>query len=390
MSFRHVARRVAASVAATSAVGVAVIAFTAPAGAASNSGTVVPNAAVPQGTSYTPGQPFDSGQQVNVVVPALPADPTNPTGPPLFPFGTGIKIVECAAPNGVAPTQTSACDGNTDETTVVTSQDGSFTKNGYFVYALPDSISLQESGGPACGNTSATECILYIGADQGDFTKPHVWSQPFFVNPNQDDAGSNPGDGTPEVPIAIILPLAAMGLLGGTVLIRRRRARTPADRQFHRARRASPSTNRPRPSKTHRKGAITIMRKAKLRSSVVKAAAVGAAAISTALVLGSGVASAAIPSDPPGGATPVAPHFYNGNVEGIRDAGSDTTFFMMQKIGDLYTGAGLYGCTLNTARDRRSTTRPTRPPSRRTSSYFCQSGKNVSTTDSTTTGTVPK
>ena len=173
MSFRHVARRVAASVAATSAVGVAVIAFTAPAGAASNSGTVVPNAAVPQGTSYTPGQPFDSGQQVNVVVPALPADPTNPTGPPLFPFGTGIKIVECAAPNGVAPTQTSACDGNTDETTVVTSQDGSFTKNGYFVYALPDSISLQESGGPTCGNTSATECILYIGNNQGDFTQPH-------------------------------------------------------------------------------------------------------------------------------------------------------------------------------------------------------------------------
>ena len=43
------------------------------------------------------------------------------------------------------------------------------------------------------------------------------------------------------------------------------------------------------------------------------------------------------------------PHFYNGNVEGIRDTGSDTTFFMMQKIGDLYTSAGLYGCTLNSA-----------------------------------------
>ena len=32
-----------------------------------------------------------------------------------------------------------------------------------------------------------------------------------------------PGDGTPEVPMAIILPLSAMGLLGATVLIRRRR-----------------------------------------------------------------------------------------------------------------------------------------------------------------------
>ena len=30
----------------------------------------------------------------------------------------------------------------------------------------------------------------------------------------------------------------------------------------------------------------------------------------------------------------------------VRGAGSDTTFFMMQQIGDLYTQAGLYGCTL--------------------------------------------
>ena len=35
--------------------------------------------------------------------------------------------------------------------------------------------------------------------------------------------GANPGDGTPEVPMAIILPLSAMGLLGATVLFRRRR-----------------------------------------------------------------------------------------------------------------------------------------------------------------------
>jgi hypothetical protein len=45
----------------------------------------------------------------------------------------------------------------------------------------------------------------------------------------------------------------------------------------------------------------------------------------------------------------VPPHFYNGNVEGIRDTGSDTTFFMMQRLGDLYTSAGLFGCTLNGA-----------------------------------------
>ncbi len=76
-------------------------------------------------------------------------------------------------------------------------------------------------------------------------------------------------------------------------------------------------------------------------------AVLGAAVATVVLGLSTAVASAAIPADPPGGAVPVAPHFYNGNVEAIRGAGSDTTFFLMQKLADLYTGAGLYGCTLN-------------------------------------------
>ena len=122
------------------------------------------------------------------------------------------------------------------------------------------------------------------------------------------------------------------------------------------------------------------MRKHKLRSGVVRAAAIGAAALSASLIVGAGVASAA-PADPPGGSTPVAPHFYNGNVEGIRDTGSDTTFFMMQKIGDLYTGAGLYGCTLNSSAGQ-TLYNSSDPVSATTNEeYFCQSGQNVSTTD---------
>lgn len=85
--------------------------------------------------------------------------------------------------------------------------------------------------------------------------------------------------------------------------------------------------------------------------------------------------------DPPGGATPAPPHFYNGNVEGIRSTGSDTTLSLMQNIGDLYTGAGLSGCTLNSAggqslynsRDPRSTTS--------NAEDYCLSGANISTTD---------
>ena len=121
------------------------------------------------------------------------------------------------------------------------------------------------------------------------------------------------------------------------------------------------------------------MRKRKL--SMVRAAAVGAAALSATLIVGGGVASASIPSDPPGGATPVPPHFYNGNVEGIRDTGSDTTFFMMQKIGDLYTGAGLYGCTLNTSAGQTLYNSSDPASSTTNEEFFCQSGQNISTTD---------
>ena len=46
-------------------------------------------------------------------------------------------------------------------------------------------------------------------------------------------------------------------------------------------------------------------------------------------------------------ATATSPLWQTGQVEHIRDAGSDTTFFMIQKLSDLYEQAGLFGCTLN-------------------------------------------
>jgi len=219
MSVRHVARRVAASVAATAAAGTfAALAFTSPASAAGPaSGSIVPNAAQPV-APFAANTPFDSGQNINVVIPVNSAfaSPDN---------STAKKVVECAAPNGVVPTLSSACDGLTIQgPTVVAAADGHFTLTSYTVYALPDSVSLGEgAGGPVCGNTLATECILYVGDDYNDFTKPHLWSQPFLINANGNDLGANPGDGTPEVPMAIILPASAMGLLGAAVLIRRRR-----------------------------------------------------------------------------------------------------------------------------------------------------------------------
>jgi hypothetical protein len=226
MSVRHAVRRVGVSIAATAATGAFVaLAFAlptaVPAGASTAcaaSGDQCLGAAQPVAGAFTAGQPFSSGQTINVVVPAnaVFASPDN----------TKAKdIVECSAPNGVIPTNTTACDGLTIQgPTLLANANGSFTLTGYTVYALPDSISLGEgTGGPVCGNTLATECILYMGDNNNDFTQPHMWSQPFLISANGNDLGANPGDGTPEFPMAVLAPVAAMGVLGGAVLIRRRR-----------------------------------------------------------------------------------------------------------------------------------------------------------------------
>jgi hypothetical protein len=225
MSVRHAVRRVGVSLAATAAAGTfIVLAFAlpsaAPAGATTAcaaSGDECLGAAQPV-APFAAGQPFDSGQTINVVVPANQ----------VFAGTEATKakdIVECSAPNGVIPTNTTACDGLTIQgLTVLPTSTGAINFSGYTVYALPDSISLGEgSGGPVCGNTLATECILYIGDNYNDFTQPHLWSQPFLISANGNDLGANPGDGTPEFPAAILAPVAAMGVLGGAVLFRRHR-----------------------------------------------------------------------------------------------------------------------------------------------------------------------
>jgi len=179
-------------------VAVITIGFTVVAGADLTSGTTVPTAATPVGTVST--GPFSSGQNINVVVPANT----------LFSPNTNINIVECEAPQGVVPTDPSACDGNTiNGPTLKPAADGSInyqtkTQNLYPIFALPDP-NLAETSGPKCDATDA--CVLYIGDDQLDFTQPHVWSQPFYVTPNATDSGANPGDGT--APAAATMPSPA-------------------------------------------------------------------------------------------------------------------------------------------------------------------------------------
>lgn len=120
----------------------------------------------------------------------------------------------------------------------------------------------------------------------------------------------------------------------------------------------------------------------KLRKRLVTTVTVGAAAAIATLSLGAGIASAS-PSDPPGGATPVYPQFYNGQVEGIRNSGSDTTIFMMQTISDLYTASGLYGCVLNNTAGQ-TTYNPNDQANSNAGTflnYYCQQNANQPTTD---------
>ncbi len=94
-----------------------------------------------------------------------------------------IEVLECAAPNGVPPVSDSSCDGNTaNGQSVIVAKDGSFEVTNYTLYALPNrQLAETAATKPVCNATS--ECVLYIGQNQNDFTQPKVFSAPFTVTP---------------------------------------------------------------------------------------------------------------------------------------------------------------------------------------------------------------
>ena len=77
-------------------------------------------------------------------------------------------------------------------------------------------------------DVAPNQCVLGIfaanpGSNNG-FAYPHLFSAPFQMGAGDGlDQGDNPGDGTPEVPLAIGLPLAAMAVIGGLTIRHRRR-----------------------------------------------------------------------------------------------------------------------------------------------------------------------
>jgi hypothetical protein len=174
----------------------------------SASGNIIPGAAAAFGT-FTAGSPFDSGQQINVMIPPNSVLAANQK----------VFVLECAAPGGAVPVTINSCDGNTGYSggTITANADGSVdiintsTNSGipYVVYALPDHVSLGEPANnlPACGLGTANECVLYIGQGGGSdigLSAPHFFSQAFQVHPDASDSGVlNPGDGSPAAGTAV-------------------------------------------------------------------------------------------------------------------------------------------------------------------------------------------
>jgi hypothetical protein len=241
MSIRHVVKTVAACSAAT----LCGVVFALTVGAAGPAGADLVNGSTTlsaQGT-VTPGTPYSSGQTITVTAAAnstldnanLVA--TNTPGQSAGNANGNYYIEECTDPGGTIAniaSSASGCEAATDDVTVSKTEDGSFTDTGYIVYDLPDPGTLGSATMVGTCGQAPNYCVLGIFAANpqsgSGYSFPHIFSAPFQVDQQADfgtgvEQGLNPGDGTPEVPLAIGLPLAALAVFGGFTIRNRRRHR---------------------------------------------------------------------------------------------------------------------------------------------------------------------
>jgi len=248
MSIRHVVKTVAACSAATLCGAAFVLVVGAgPAGASlvSTDGNTTLST---QGT-VTPGTPYSSGQTItvsgiansvlsnaNLAANKVPGQYTLVGGNPVPSGATGdFYIEECTDPGGSIgsiASSASGCESATDDFTVSKTNDGSFTDSSYTVFDLPDPGTLGSATMSGKCDVAPNQCVLGIFATNpqsgSGFSYPHLFSAPFQVDQQADfgsgfETGINPGDGTPEVSLAIGLPLAALAVFGGWTIRNRRR-----------------------------------------------------------------------------------------------------------------------------------------------------------------------
>jgi hypothetical protein len=95
-----------------------------------------------------------------------------------------VVIIECADPGGQAaslPTSNATCDGNTVQSgSVLVNQDGSFSEPNYELFSLPNTVLGEPyDNEPVCNQTHS--CVLYVGLEDTDFSKPKIFSAPFTI-----------------------------------------------------------------------------------------------------------------------------------------------------------------------------------------------------------------
>ncbi len=156
--------------------------------------------------SMTAG-PYTSGQTVTVSGTGFPTRSADPSG---------LSIIECTDTGGLSgnlPTDDSFCDASTaNPLPVLTNSSGAFTTT----YTLE---SLSTTGGSSIDCDQTDDCVLWAGVDYvNNFNSNDAFSVPFTI--------SAPIASTPESPVAIALPAGAVLIIGGAVLVSRRRRRT--------------------------------------------------------------------------------------------------------------------------------------------------------------------
>ena len=185
-----------------------------------------------QGT-VTSGTPYSSGQTIDLNVAANSVMNSTNLSAHGAPTTGNFYIAECADPGGTTaglPTTSNGCEAATLATTGKNA-DGHLAltgAGGFTVYDLPDPGTLGSPTMVGTCDVQPNDCVVGIFASNPSidgFSFPHIFSAPFQMtqDPTGADAGNSPGDGTPEVPLAIGLPLAALAVFGGWTIRNRRR-----------------------------------------------------------------------------------------------------------------------------------------------------------------------
>jgi hypothetical protein len=140
-----------------------------------------------------------------------------------FPSGAApIKIFECADPGGLTanlPLSEKQCEPETIDPNGTALENGSMVEPGYTIYSLPDVAELGPSSGTVCDMEH--QCVLGIFSNQLDFTKPHLFSAPFLVNPTSASSGTASATTLTSAPAtsgasaAVSVPPAMLANTGG-------------------------------------------------------------------------------------------------------------------------------------------------------------------------------